>query len=155
MENWAYNLDMLAQNNILDYDAPSFVMGQNPRYVGRPSYPPSPFITDVPLAPALNPRQIDGFEKQGIPSKNTGNDNIVKPDNWKKWLFGALAAGTIAFGLYKHKALAGFAKKQFNNVKNIDFGNIKQFVVDKAKAAGDFIKNIWNKVLNFFKNKKP
>ena len=42
--NWAYNLDMLAQNNVLDFDAPAFVMGQNPRYIGSPSRPPSPYV---------------------------------------------------------------------------------------------------------------
>lgn len=36
MSNWATNLDMLAQEGVISFDAPSFVMGQKPRYVGNP-----------------------------------------------------------------------------------------------------------------------
>ena len=61
MNNWAYNLDMLAQNNVLDFDAPSFITDQAPRYIGAPSAPPSPYIgPPLPNAPALKQPQITG-----------------------------------------------------------------------------------------------
>ena len=37
MSNWAYNLDMLAQNGVLDYDAPSYITGQAPVTPAIPS----------------------------------------------------------------------------------------------------------------------
>ena len=47
--NWAANLDMLAQNGVLDYDAPSYITGQKPRYVGSPDIIPSPYGGAVPV----------------------------------------------------------------------------------------------------------
>lgn len=53
--NWAANLDMLAQNGVLDYDAPSYITGQKPRYVGSPDIIPSPYggSASVPKIPYL------------------------------------------------------------------------------------------------------
>ena len=59
--NWANNLDMLAQNGVLDFDAPAYVTGQKPRYVGAPAMPPSPFAGPVPQAPNLNQPKTDEF----------------------------------------------------------------------------------------------
>lgn len=65
MNNWAYNLDMLAQNGVLDFDAPSFIMGQAPRYVGAPSAPPSPYVGPPYIAtPQLQQPEFDEFKKE-------------------------------------------------------------------------------------------
>ena len=71
MMNWANNLDMLAQNGVLDYDAASHIMGQPPRYVGNPVMP-SPFAGQPPVAPNIQQPEIDEFK----PSKD--KNDIVK-----------------------------------------------------------------------------
>ena len=150
-ENWAYNLDMLAQNGILDYDAPSFVMGQTPRYVGSPANPPSPFVDVPPRAPAMTQPQFDEFKRNNqSTSCNENNDNpFTKTPMWKKVLFGALAVGGIGFAIYKRKNITNWVKNKWNN---FNWQNTKQFIVDKAKICCDFIKKCWNKFTSIFKS---
>ena len=59
---WADNLDMLALNGVLDFDAPSYVTGQNPRYVGSIGYTPSPFGGPKPQTKNLQQPEIDEFK---------------------------------------------------------------------------------------------
>ncbi len=134
MSNWAYNLDMLAQNGVLDYDAPSYITGQAPRYVGNPSVIP-PFNGPVPNAPNMQQPQVDEFKPAN--DKN----NFVKNPSWKKWLFGILAAGTLIFGGWKFKS------KILPYLKNLP----KTLKFDKI---GDFFKNGWEKFTGLFKRKK-
>ena len=150
MSNWSYNLDMLAQNGVLDFDAPSFIMGQNPRYVGRPAYPPSPFVGQVPKVPALNQPEIDEFKQNPIqtPKKEEKDTNSLKNPAWKKWLFGTLAVGSLIFAGFKFKSI----KKWF---KNISSKNIKNSIVKGAKSVGKFFKSCWNKFTGLFKKKTP
>ena len=164
--NWAYNLDMLAQNGVLDFDAPSFVMGQNPRYVGRPMRPPSPYVGQVPPAPALNQPEMDEFkpqkQKQPKVDKQNNTDEIQNP-SWKKWVFGALAIGGLVFLGFKGKSIYKWVKdipskisNKFKNFKIKDsLKKAKDYVVDKSKAFGKFVKKYWNKFIGLFKSKKP
>lgn len=146
--NWANNLDMLAQNGVLEFDAPAFIMEQNPRYVGRPSYPPSPFAGPVPNAPALNQPKVDEFHQN-----EEQNKNLVKNPSWKKILFTTLAVGAIVFGGWKlapkfmPKIKAGFNKIR----KNLNWASIKTFCSQKAKAVCDFFKNGVQKIKNLWK----
>ena len=153
-ENWAYNLDMLAQNGVLSYDAPSFVMGQTPRYVGAPSSPPSPFVDVPPRAPAMSQPEIDEFkrEKQDMPETGDKDNNFIKNPLWKKLLFGTLAIGGIGFAIYKRKGITNWIKNKWNN---FNWQNTKQYIVDKAKAVGQFIKKCWNKFTGLFKSNTP
>ncbi len=146
--NWANNLDMLAQNGVLDYDAPAFVMGQKPRYVGAPAMPPSPFAGPVPKAPNLNQPQSDEFN----PEKK--DNNFVKNPAWKKCAFTFLALGTLALGGWKFKSkLMPSIKSGWTKLTGkFKFSSIKQFCTDKAKATGKFFKDGWNKL---FKKKTP
>ena len=160
--NWAYNLDMLAQNGVLDFDAPSFVMGQNPRYVGSPMRPPSPYAGQVPPAPALNQPEMDEFkpqkQKQPQTDKQDNIDEIQNP-SWKKWLFGALAIGGLVFLGFKGKSIYKWVKnlpsKISGKFKNFTLKKAKDYVVDKAKDFGKFVKKYWNKFTGLFKRKKP
>ncbi len=152
--NWASNLDMLAQNGVLDFDAASFVTGQAPRYVGAPSLPPSPYVgPPLPPAPALSQPQVDEFhqKKAKIPTKEEQNKDYIKNPTWKKLLFGALAIGAVSVGIVKLKSLNKLTKNLFNK---ISFKSAKKFIVDKGKIVSDFFKNGWNKFTNLFK-KKP
>lgn len=154
MENWAYNLDMLAQNGVLDFDAPSFVTGQAPRYIGAPSLPPSPYVgPPLPSAPNLRQPQADEFQRKKVkvPPKEQQDRDYIKNPLWKKLLFGALAIGTIGVGIWKFKSITKWAKNTFNK---ISWKSTKKFVVNKSKAVGKFFKKGWNKFTNLFK-KKP
>ena len=59
---WSDNLDLLAMNGVLDFDAPSFVTNQNPRYVGSLSNQPSPFIGQTPSGKNLSQPKVDEFQ---------------------------------------------------------------------------------------------
>ena len=134
---------MLAQNNVLDFDAASFIKGQKPRYVGNPQIIP-PFIDGMPDASNLRQLEQDEYTPP--------NKNIVKNPSWKKWLFGALALGGLAFGGWKFKnRIVPWARNLWTNVSSrLNFTNIKQFVIDKAQMVGRFFKNCWLKVKGFF-----
>ncbi len=150
MENWAYNLDTLAQNGILDFDAPSFITGQAPRYVGTPSLPPSPYAgPPLPSAPAMKQPEVDEFhrEKTKTPSKKD-DKNYVKNPLWKKLLFGAVALTALGVGIWKFKSIKNLFKK-------INWQSTKKFFVDKGKAIGRFFQKGWSKFTNLFKSKKP
>ena len=181
MNNWAYNLDMLAQNGVLDFDAPSFITGQAPRYVGAPSAPPSPYVGPPYIAtPQLQQPEVDEFkkEKTKLPPQEGQDKTYVKNPTWKKVLFGAIALTTIGVGIWKGKAIGRWVKNAYNNLswqktkdffvdKGKTFGNwvkkpfsklswqkTKDFFVDKGKAIVNFFKNCWNKFTGLFK-KKP
>lgn len=130
--NWMGNLDMLAQEGVINFDAPAFVMGTKPRYVGNPRLSQmQPFPGPIPEAPLINQPQplVDEFQKQD-------NNNHVKNPTWKKVLFGLVAAGTLIFAGYKFKkTLIPYAKKACTNIS-------------------DFCKNSWNKFTGLFKKKK-
>ena len=142
--SWADSLDMLAQNGILDYDAPAFVTGQNPRYVGSPDKIPSPFVGGVPNAPALKQPQTDSYS----PNK----ENIVHPSSWKKWAFASLALGIVGIGIFNRKSIVNTVKNTFNNLKTkLSWKSIKTFISNKAKAVGKFFKKCWGKIKGIFK----
>lgn len=132
-ENWAFDLDMLAQNNVINFDAPAYIRGQAPRYVGSPDTLPPDFIPNMQKQP-----KKDEFIKP------SGETNSVKNPSWKKWLFGALALGGIAFGGWK------LAPKLF---KKFNLSKVKQFFTDKGKSVGGFFKKGWTKVKGLFTKK--
>lgn len=131
--NWAMNLDMLAQEGVINFDAPSYVMGQKPRYVGNPKLKDmQPLHAHVPEAPLIHHSQpeVDEFHH------STHDKNFVKNPTWKKWLFGIVAAGTLIFGGYKfRKTIVPWIKKA-------------------GSKTGTFFKTGWNKFIGLFK-KKP
>lgn len=133
---WADNLDMLAQCGALDFDAPSYVTGQSPRYVGSIAYTPSPFVGAMPKTKNLEQPKVDEFKLD----KNNKQDMVSNP-SWKKWAFGIIAAGALIFGGIKFKTkllpwLKGLPKKL------------------KFDKIGDFFKNGWKKFTGIFKTKK-
>ena len=142
---WSDNLDMLALNGVLDFDAPSYVTGQNPRYVGSIEYTPSPFAGPKPETKNLQQPQIDEFRY----NKSNKNDKFSVPA-WKKWLFGGLAAGTLIFGGWKFQSKwlphmtnlpKKFKSEWLPKIKNLP---------DKLKLdkIGNFFKNGWNKLFH-------
>ncbi len=130
---WADNLDMLALNGVLDFDAPSYVTGQNPRYVGSIGYTPSPFGGPKPQTKNLQQPEIDEFKY----NKDSKENKKASPSipAWKKWLFGAIAGGLLIFGGWKFKS------KWFSHIKKLP----EKLKLDKI---GDFFKNGWNKLFH-------
>lgn len=120
VSNWVYNLDMLAQNGILDYDAASYIMGVPPRY----GYP-----YNIPQSP--NQPKTDEFRKKN-------NKNIVNPSVSKKWALGLISAGILIFGGMKFKSKLASVKTVFSKFK---LSSVKDFFVNSAKSIGKFFKD--------------
>ena len=137
--NWAGSLDMLAQNGVLDYDAPSYITGQKPRYVGSPSVIPSPYAGPAsnPKIPYLREPDVDEF----LHEKPDKKDIVANP-SWKKWMFGLVTAGALIFGGIKFKSKILPAIKKLPQTLKLD-------------KVADFFKNGWNKFTGLFKSKKP
>lgn len=134
---WASDLDMLAQNGILDFDAPAYITGQTPRYVGGLSYQPSPFVGPMPNNQNLQQPKVDEFNYE-----NKDKKDIVSNPAWKKWAFGLVAAGALIFGGIKFKSKILPAIKKLPKTLKLD-------------KVADFFKNGWNKFTGLFKSKKP
>ena len=140
--NWAGNLDMLAQNGVIDFDAASYIMNKSPRYVGNPSHP-SPFNGQPPTMTNLNQPKIDEF------NMNSDKKDVAKPSSWKKWAFGALALGGLIFGGFKLKSkLIPWAKNAWNKVGLKSVGN---WISKKTKSVGNFFKKGWNSAGGYLK----
>ena len=161
--NWAYNLDMLAQNGVIDFDGAAFITGQAPRYVGRPAMPPSPYADQVPPAPALNQPQIDEFKlkKQKLPKQqNSNNNDIVQNPSWKKWLFAAMTIGGLVFLGFKAKSIYTWVKDFLNSpgskLKNLfSWSKTKTYFQNKWQSIKHSCSNGWSKFTGFFKSKTP
>lgn len=144
--NWAGNLDMLAQNGVIDFDGASYIMGQPLRYVGNPTNP-NPFNGQPPTMTNLNQPKIDEFKMSG------DKKDVAKPSSWKKWAFGALALGALIFGGFKFKSkLVPWAKNAWSKLNFKSAGN---WISNKAKSVGNFFKKGWNWFTGLFKSKKP
>ncbi len=133
---WAHDLDMLAQAGVLNFDAPSYIMGQPARYVGNPTMQ-NPFSQDY--QPKLKDQpQIDELQKQGT------DKNVVDTPIWKKVLFGTLAVAGLIFVGYKCKG--GF-KKAWDSVVNFFKGGSSSATTGKKgfwKNVGDKIQKGWD-----------
>ena len=151
--NWAGNLDMLAQNGVIDFDAASYIMGQPLRYVGNPTNP-SPFNGQPPTMTNLNQPKIDEFKINN--QQNQGGQPSSIP-TWKKVAFGALAIGGLAFFGYKFKSISSWCKNQFNKLRsgNISFKSTKKFFKDIGTSIGNFFSTGWKKFTGLFHKKKP
>lgn len=159
--NWANNLDMLAQNGVIDFDGASFVTGQAPRYVGRPSMPPSPYVgPPIPSAPALSQPEIDEFQKQKnkLPKAEEKDNDLIKNSSWKKWTFGILATGGLIFAGFKAKSIYKWVKDFIKNPSsklNFNWKDVKDNTSKKWKSFKTFCSDGWDKFKNLFKSKTP
>lgn len=133
---WSDNLDILAMNGVLDFDAPSYITNQPPRYIGSLSNQPSPFNGPVPSAPNLSQPKVDEFQYDKGDKKN-----LHSTPTWKKVLFGTLAIGALAFGGWKFKSKWLPALKKLPSKLKFD-------------KVSDFFKNSWHKFTNIFHKKK-
>ena len=100
---WINDLDACAAAGVLNFDAPSYIRGTNPRYVGNPE-----------LANITG--QIPNIKPQ--PQKDEFNtDTPYHNPSWKKLAFGIFAGGIALLGLYKFRN-AKVLKNLFDKIKN-------------------------------------
>ena len=143
MSDWVMALDNLAASGVIDYDAPAFIMGQQPRYVGHPE------LAHLSIQnPAFSQGNLNGdsFEK---------SNNLVQNPKWKKVLFAGVAIGgtlLIAASMIslKHKIkLPKFKKLKFSKLKLPKFSGIKTKTVNFGKKILSYVK----KPINWVKGK--
>ena len=119
--SWILPLDALAAGGVIDFDAPAFLLDQNPRYVGHPDMERLP-MTISPLLP-------EGIKLKDVPQFDTleksQDNNLVSNPTWKKVLFGLLIAGGAIFGGYKILKAKGTKIPEFKMPK-IDFSRFKR-----------------------------
>ena len=136
MSNWVTSLDNLAASGVIDFDAPAFLLGQNPRYVGNP---------DLGRLPLDDP----AYQAHGVTMKNTPNadsfdnsdgKNLVQNPTWKKLLFAAVAIGGTA--LVAASIISG--KGKLNKL-------LKKIKLPKFSGFTTKIKNFGQKILNYIK----
>lgn len=129
------NLDNLAREGIIDFDATAFITGTNPRYIGNPSYAHLP-LPDMSMIDTTNLKQPGKDEM--VYANPEKNGVISRNPLWKKVLFGLIAGGLIIGGGYKL-----YKTKPFKNF-------LTQTVPNFFKNIGDSVKNIssdiWNKI---------
>lgn len=87
------NLDNLAREGIIDFDATAFVTGTKPRYIGNPSYAqlPMPDMNDVDKSNLKQPSKDEMIYNDKKPSTS-------KNPLWKKIMFGTILGGLLIFG---------------------------------------------------------
>ncbi len=110
MANWVTDIDMLAANGVIDYDAAAHLRGIEPRYVGNPQ-----FRTGAP-----NVLPSTAVLHQSPPTDTfspTEDKSLIKNPTWKKILFAAIAGGALIFGGIKLKGCKPmkWAKTQLSN----------------------------------------
>lgn len=133
--NWVTSLDMLAMNNVIDFDAAAFLHGTQPRYVGNPLYRVPQMASQMPPMDTF-----DGSKDHGL--------SIDNP-TWKKVLFGGVALATLIFGGYKLK-----------NSKVVKWltgkhPNLTSTIKKPFQWIGDKCTKLWNWVKKPFTKKTP
>ena len=134
--SWINDLDACASAGIISFDAPAYVKGVQPRYVGNPDFAQIPDY--LPAAPQP---QKDEFTKTTDPHHNP---------KWKKALFGTVVVGALAAGIYA-------ISKGKINLKNLKLGKrinvYSQLAVRWMKNIPTKIKNLhlMDKLKNLFK----
>ena len=122
--SWINDLDMCASLGIINFDAPAYIRGTNPRYVGNPEL-------------EMISGQIPDMKPQ--PQKDEFNKEISHGNpTWKKWVFGIFATGLAVLGAYKLRNTK-VASKIVNYAKNLP-----QKITNLATTG-------WNKLKNVFK----
>lgn len=122
--SWINDMDALASAGVISFDAPAYIHGVTPRYVGNP-----------PLETI--PDKLPQMKKQLQKDEFTKNSPIPA---WKKWLMAGIATAAVLFGgakIIKNKgllekinlsAIKTFPSKAMNKAKELWAGLKGKFV---------------------------
>lgn len=140
MSNWVMSLDNLASSGVIDFDAPAFLLGQNPRYIGNPN------LDSLPLEnPAYQPHGVKMKDVPPIDSydKHSDNKDLVHNPAWKKWLFAGVAivgSALLAATLLAKKGKINLPKFKMPNIKMPNWTNIKTKAANLGQKVFSYIK---------------
>ena len=143
--NWVNALDACAAAGVIDYDAPSFILGKNPRYIGHPEFESLPLKNNCLLPP--------GTKLNDLPQTDTynssGNNEFIQNPAWKKILFaGILLTGIIAGGI----GISKIGKFNIPKISLPKFPSVKAKITNTVKTAYNIVKS---SVAGIFKKIKP
>ena len=134
MSDWVMALDNLAASGVIDYDAPAFILGQQPRYIGHP---------DLASLSVQNPAYLQGTKIKSLQADSfQNNNNLVQNPKWKKILFAGVAVGGT---LLIAASLISLKRK----IKLPKFLKFKSPQINTPKFTA--IKNFGQKILSFVK----
>ena len=119
--NWVSAFDMLAAGGVIDFDAPAYVLGEQPRYAGHPN---------LEQLPTLNPMLPKGTKLKDITDKDlfekTNDGKLIHNPKWKKFLFGAIAVvGTVAALIFGKKAYSAIKSMKMPKIEFVKFDKFK------------------------------
>ncbi len=146
--NVVNDLDRLAAEGVIDFDAAALLTGASPRYVGNPQIPMLP-PTEIPINKGqLNQPKSDTFMDPNTGLPKTQPEQSGNPA-WKKILFAGLVIAGGIFGISKIKGVKTFFKN-----KKI---TTPQFIKDGWSAVTKKCSQCWSWVKGFFGKfkKKP
>lgn len=138
--SWSTDLDMLAQAGVIDFDAPSYIYGRTPRYIGNPVMP-NPFGEGVEKPTLSEQPKIDEFKQ---PKENEAYE--THSPVWKKVLFATVALGALIFTGYKCK---GLINKGWNALTGLFKGGTSSTT---TSSVGSKLKSAWNSTVTACKN---
>lgn len=127
--NWVNALDACAAAGIIDYDAPAFIMGQSPRYIGHPDFERLPLKNDYLLPPGVKLTELPSIDTYGNPEDKP----LIQNPLWKKVLFGAITIASLI--------AAGIGVTKLGKIKIPDL---------KINKAWDLIKKPFNYIASKF-----
>lgn len=132
--NWVNALDACAAAGVIDYDAPSFISGKKPRYIGHPNFENLPLKNDFLLP--------QGIKMRNVPTLDTFNQDdstMVNNPTWKKVLFGIIAGCGIIAGALAIKKVANIKLPKIE-IKLPKMREIKIKILKLAKNLGIYKK---------------
>ena len=164
--SWVAAMDSLAAGGVINFDAPAYILGTNPRYVGNPS------LENLPLE---DPQYFRGIKLKNVPDVDQFNNSGELPGQKKKtnvrnWILGgigAIALITVGTLLYKGKIkIPESWKNKFKLPENWKIKPIKEWEIFKnikmpdfskmKKNISEFFSGMWKKIqtpFNWIKGK--
>lgn len=134
--NWVNALDACAAAGVIDYDAPAFISGKTPRYIGHPEFEKLPLKNDFLLPKGIKMKDIPSFDTY----TNTEDKSMVNNPTWKKVLFGIIAIGAVIAGALAIRK-AGSIKLPEIDLKLPKMKELKIKILKFAKKIGIYKNN--------------
>ena len=143
-QNWVLALDNLAAGGTIDFDAPAYILGKEPRYIGNPNREHLPLENPMYLPENIKLKNVPDIDTYGNPEDKPLQEN----SSWKKWLFGIVAIGGLALGGLK---LTGkLSKLAISGIKN-PFNGLKMPSFKKPNIKMPNFKSVGQNIIKYIK----